>query len=158
MLTESLGDLKKVFCMLRLDPACFDPRALTAIAPLCKPGKDSAGEIRRALRRWTLTPQKLPYRPRWIQEDSAADQGRACGTAEECALLRSILHTAAKLRREERLSELSNLADAAHNLPEAMLVGDEGWLCRIRQELEEFCRDHSVTLLRPDTTIDHQEE
>lgn len=157
MLTQTLCDLKEVFCMLRLEPACFDAEILTAAAALFTPDGSSADGLRQLLRQWT--PQKLPYIPRWHYDDiPSAGAGRSYGTEADCALLHAILYTAAALRKEEKLTVLSALADAAHNLPEAILTGDASWLCRVHQELEEFRRDHSVTLIHADTTLDHQEE
>lgn len=151
MLSWSLFDLKEVFCMLRLDPASFDPDALSAMARLCAPGGDcNTNEFRQVLRCWQLKPHRLPYIPRWILTDSeCAGDSSAYGSDEECALLRSVLHTAAQLRREEKLTALSRLADAAHNFPAAIIQRDSRWSCSIRQELQAFCREFNLTLLPP---------
>ena len=119
MLNWSLLDLKGALTLLRADPVSFSPEALETMASLCEPKADTwENAFRWVLRAWPLQKDKLPYDPRWIQVDNHYPTGSIiCGTEEECALLRAILHTAAQLRRDEKLSELSNLADAAHNFP-----------------------------------------
>lgn len=151
MLNWQLLDLKAIFTLLRADPASVSAEALEAMAHLCDP--ESGGwenEFRWVLRAWPVQSTKLPYVPRWIQVDNDYPVGSAiCGTAGECALLRAILHTAAQLHLEERFTELSALADAAHNYPEMIAQKNRRELRYVRSELRRICREFGVTLLTP---------
>lgn len=151
MLNWSLLDLKGALTLLRADPASFSPEALDAMARLCDVNADAwENEFRWVLRTWPLRPQQMPYVPGWIQVDNDYPTGHVlCGTQEECAMLRAILHTAAQLRREGKLSELSALADAAHNFPAMITGGSRRALHDLREELRRIGRLYGVTLLPP---------
>ncbi|MBQ4581035.1 MAG: hypothetical protein IJA83_10290 [Clostridia bacterium] len=154
MLKRSMPNLKEVFCLIRMEPACFDAQTLDALADCCIPGESSDHAMRQVLARAAEGPTVFPYPPRWRHPGSDDPMDAApCGTQAQCALLRSILRTAAQLRREEKLPVLIQLAEAAHNLPEAIFLRDEPWICRVLEELQEFCEDYSVTLLPPDGTL-----
>lgn len=151
MINWSLLDLKGALTLLRADPVSFSPEALEAMASLCEPKADTWENVFRwVLRAWPLQKDKLPYEPRWIQVDNHYPTGSlVCGTEEECALLRAILHTAAQLRREEKLGELSNLADAAHNFPAMIAERDRHALRYVRKELLRIRQSDGVLLLPP---------
>lgn len=151
MINWQLLDLKAIFTLLRADPASIPAEALEAIAHLCDPASGGwENEFRWVLRAWPVQSTRLPYIPRWIQVDNDYPAGSAvCGTAEECALLRAILHTAAQLRQAERFTELSALADAVHNYPEMMAQKNRRTLRYVRSELRRVRRDFGVTLLTP---------
>lgn len=151
MLNWSLLDLKGALTLLRADPASFSPEALEAMACLCEAKADAWGnEFRWVLRAWPLQPQRISYVPRWIQVDNDYPTGNViCGTEQECTMLRAILHTAAQLRREEKLGELEVLADAAHNFPEMIAQGNRQAMRYVQSELRRIRRQCGVTLLEP---------
>lgn len=151
MLNWSLLDLKGALTLLRADPASFSPEALEAMACLCESKTDAwENQFRWVLRAWPLQPQQKSYVPRWIQVDNDYPTGYTlCGTEQECAMLRAILHTAAQLRRDEKLSELEALADAAHNFPEMIAQGNRRALRFVRSELRRIRCQCGVTLLDP---------
>ncbi len=150
MLNWAMLDLQGILSLVRADPAGIDPAALEAMACLCEPDAGGANTFRWVLRAWPLQPRKGLYIPHWLQVDNDYAAGYVtCGTAEECAMLRAILHTAAGLRRENRLDALEALADAAHNFPE-LIAGRKSCALRyVRKELKRVRRRHGVVLLPP---------
>lgn len=145
-----LAELKEVFCLLRMEPACIDALPLAEAAGLCVPGKGTASQIPQVFRRRMTDLKRFPYTPRWMSFGERDGECIPAGMEPSCTLLRSVLRTAAKLRGDGQLRALAMLADAAHNLPEAILMGDVAWIIRIREELQDFCREFNMELLPPD--------
>ena len=143
-------DLHGILCLAAAYPEAFAPQAFEAMA--ARTAARTAGVenfYRRAMQAWPLQlPPKTEY-PHWLTvENDYCTSLSICVTEKESALLRSILLTAARLRREERLPELTALAEATNQFP-MMIAWKRGDALRcVQKELRGFCRLQGVEMVQ----------
>lgn len=143
-------DLHGILCLVAAYPEAFAPQAFEALAALTASRIAGAENLyRRTMQAWPLQlPPETEY-PHWLTVENAYCTPLCiCVTEQESALLRSILLTAARLRREERLPELTALAEATNHFP-MMIAWQRGDALRcVKKELRGFCRLQGVALVQ----------
>lgn len=142
-------DLYGILELVCLEPAAFAPEAFEAMAALTEskvPGAENF--YRKAMQAWPLSLEYLTESPHWLEVDNEyCTPLSICVTEKESAVLRSILLTCAHFRREERLMELSGLAEAAVQFPQMIAWQRSDALRCVQKELRRFCRLYKVELV-----------
>lgn len=142
-------DLYGILELVCLEPAAFAPEAFEGLAILTEskvPGAENF--YRKVMQAWPLKLDKGKKYPHWLEVDNEyCTPLSICVTEKESAVLRSILLTCAHFRREERLMELSGLAEAAVQFPLMIAWQRSDALRRVQKELRRFCRLYEVELV-----------
>lgn len=149
MIAWEMIDLHGILSLASSIPEAFAAEAFEAMAILTEskvPGAENF--YRKAMQAWPLQLDKHMEYPRWLTVNNDYCTPLAiCVTEKESAMLRSILLTCAHFRREERLTELAGLAEAANQFPMMIAWQRSDALRRVQRELRRFCRLHRVELV-----------
>lgn len=138
---HQLNDLYRILIAVRMEPASIPARAFARIAALCRSGTEETEAFRRCVRESGAVGRACCFA---MMDDREAVSR---GTREEWALMADIFHTAAVLRREEKLPALRDLADAAHNFPLSLIRGDRNTIPYLRSEMQYFTEMTGMELL-----------
>lgn len=141
-------DLHGILSLVSWEPAAFAPEAFEALANLTESKIPGAGNFyRMVMRAWPLKLERMPESPHWLEVDNEyCTPLSICLTEKESVLMRSILLTCARLRREGKLMELSGLAEATEKFPLMIAWQRSDALKCVQKELRRFCRLHGVEL------------
>ncbi len=149
MTAWEMFDLHGILSLASLEPAAFAPEAFEALASLTE-SKIAGVEnfYRMVMRAWPLQLERMPESPHWLEVDNEyCTPLSICLTESESNLLRSVLLTAAQLRREDKLMELSGLAESTEQFPLMIAWQRRDALRCVQKALRRFCRLHDVKLL-----------
>lgn len=142
-------DLHGILTLASSLPEAFSAEAFEAMALLTAakvPGAENF--YRKVMQAWPLQLEKGQEYPHWLTADNEyCTPLSICVTEPESALMRSILLTAARFRRENKLMELAGLAEAAEQFPMMIAWQRSDALRHVQKELRRFCRLHRVELV-----------
>lgn len=149
MIGWEMIDLHGILCLAASKPDAFLPEAFEMMAALTL-SKVAGAEnyYRKVMQAWPLQLDKHVEYPHWLMVENAyCTPLSICLTEKESMLLRSILLTAARLRRENKLMALAGLAEATNNFPMMIAWQRSDALKCVQKELRRFCRLHGVELI-----------
>lgn len=138
---HQMYDLYRVLIAARMEPTSIPAEAYARIAVLCQSGTEEKDAFRRCVRESGAVGRACVFAD--LDDSKAVSRG----TSEELAIMADIFHTAAVLRREENLSALRALADAAHNFPLSIIRGDWNAIPYLRSEMQYFTELTGLELL-----------
>lgn len=148
MIAWEMIDLHGILTLASSMPDAFAPEAFEAMAILTEskvPGAENY--YRKVIQAWPLRLEKGMEYPHWLTvENDYCTPLTICLTEQESTLLRSILLTCARLRREEKLMELAGLAEASCQFPMMIAWLRKDALRCVKKELRRVCRLHHITL------------
>lgn len=148
MIGWEMIDLHGILSLAASIPGAFVPEAFEAMAILTEskvPGAENY--YRKVMQAWPLQLDKCMEYPRWLTvENDYCTPLSICLTEKESTLLRSILLTCARLRRENKLMELAGLAEATNQFPMMIAWLRKDALRYAQKELRRVCRLHQITL------------
>lgn len=141
-------DLYGILSLAASKPDAFAPEAFEMMAILTMSEVAGAENFyRKVMQAWPLQLDKHVEYPRWLTvENDYCTPLSICLTEKESALLRSILLTCARLRRENDLMALAGLAEAACQFPMMIAWLRKDALRCAQKELRRICRLHQIML------------
>lgn len=148
MIAWEMIDLHGILSLAASVPEAFAPEAFEMMAALTMSRIAGAENFyRKVMQAWPLKLEKGVEYPRWLTvENDYCTPLAICVTEKESAVLRSILLTCARLRREDQLMALAGLAEAACQFPMQIAWQRSNALRRVQKELRRICRLHQFTL------------
>ncbi len=150
-------DLHGILTLASHRPEAFAAEAFEAMAALTAAQTAGAENFyRKAMQAWPLQLDKRMEYPHWLcVENDYCTPLSICVTEREGLLLRAILLTCARFRREGNLMELAGLAEAASQFPMMIAWQRRDALRCVQKELRRFCNLHQAELV-PAPPEDHE--
>ena len=148
MIGWEMIDLHGILSLAASEPDAFAPEAFEALASLTMSKIAGVGNFyRKVMQAWPLQLAKHVEYPHWLTvENDYCTPLSICVTEKESALLRSILLTCARLRREDNLMALAGLAEATCQFPMMIAWLRKDALRCVQKELRRLCRLHQIML------------
>lgn len=148
MIAWEMIDLHGILSLAASVPDAFAPEAFEMMAALTMSRAAGAENYyRKVMQAWPLKLEKGVEYPRWLTvENDYCTPLAICVTEKESVVLRAILLTCARLRREEQLMALAGLAEATCQFPMQIAWLRSDALRRVQKELRRICRLHQFTL------------